>query len=268
MPISRADRETKADLDPFRVILSIVAAKRDSDLLTEVASAAGLRFDASVSGDAAYSHKTRVRVLAPRIVSAYDILSEPAARGAASALIAALQSGRGSILDEATDALRRVGWDINGTDLVAVDPDIREMFFPKGSQWDAFVVLKGLFAEASREMVVVDAYCDSTVFKLLAARKQKPLTVRILCWQSATAVADEAKAFVSQFSGWVVHVHQAKDFHDRFVVLDGTSCVHIGASINGAGKTAFMISKVEDPLNKDSLIRQIEASLSASTQLL
>ena len=97
MPSSRADREAKADLDPFRVILSIVASKRDSDLLTEVASAAGLRFDASVSGDAAYSHKTRVRVLAPRIVSAYDSLSEPAARGAASALIATLQSRQGSV---------------------------------------------------------------------------------------------------------------------------------------------------------------------------
>jgi hypothetical protein len=260
--------ETKADLDPFRVIFGVVAAKRDSDLLTEVASAAGLRFDASLSGDAAYSHKTRVRVLAPRTVSAYDALSEPAARGAANALIAALQSRGGGVLDEAADALRRVGWDIHGTDLVAVAPDIREMFFPKGSRWDAFVVLKELFAEASNELVIVDGYCDSTVFQLLAARGPKPLTVRILCWQSATAVAGEAKAFVAQFPGWTVHVRQAKDFHDRFVVVDGTSCVHIGASINGAGKTAFMISRVEDQLNRDALLKQIEASWSAATQLL
>jgi hypothetical protein len=257
---------TSPDLDPFRVIIGAVAAKRDSDLLTEVASAAGLRFDASVSGDAAYSHKTRVRALVPRIVKAYDALNEPQARGAANALVAALRA-RSNILDEAAEALRRVGWDVRGADLVVVDPDVREMFFPKGSRWDAFVVLKDLFAEASKELVIVDGYCDSTVFQLLSGRAAAPLNVRILCWQSASAVAGEAKAFVTQFLGWTIQVRQAKDFHDRFVVLDGTSCVHVGASINGAGKTAFMISRVEDEFNRDALLNQIETSWTAAVQL-
>jgi len=258
---------SKSDLDPFRVIIGVIAGKRDSDLLTEVASAAGLRFDAYVTGDSAYSHKTRVRVLAPRIINAYEVLGESEARGAASALVAALQS-RGNILDEIVDALRRVGWDIQGTDLVVVDPDIREMFFPKGSRWDAFVVLKDLFNEAATKLIIVDGYCDSTVFQLLAARGATPLRVKILCWQSAAALAGEAKAFVAQFPGWSIQVRQAKDFHDRFVVLDGKSCVHLGASINGAGKTAFMISRVEDDANRDALLKQIDASWSTAVQLL
>jgi hypothetical protein len=65
----------------------------------------------------------------------------------------------------------------------------------------------------------------------------------------------------------MIQVRQAKDFHDRFVVLDGTSCVHVGASINGAGKTAFMISKVEDASNRDALIKQIEISWAAAVPL-
>lgn len=258
--------KVKAELDPFRVVLGVLASKRNSDLLVEVASAAGLRFDTAVTGDAAYSHKTRVRELAPRIVTAYDALSEPAALGAANALVVAVQQ-RGAILGEVADALRRVGWDIRDAELVVVDPDVREMFFPKGSRWDAYVVLRDLFAEAATEIVVVDAYCDNTVFPLLAARSQRPLSIRVLCWQSAAAVAGEAKAFVAQFPGWVLQVRQAKDFHDRFVVIDGTSCVHIGASINGAGKTAFMISKVEDQANRDALLKQIEASWAGATQI-
>lgn len=257
---------TKAKLDPFRVILGVVADHRDSDLLIAVASATGLRFDALVSGAAAHSHKTRVRELVPRILAGYDALSELAALGAANALVAALQSQSG-ILAQAADALRRVGWEIRDTELVVVDPDVREMFFPKGSRWDAYVVLRDLFTEASKELVIVDAYCDNTVFELLAARAPKRLAVRILCWKSATAVAGEAKAFVAQFPGWVVHVRQAKDFHDRFVIVDGGSCVHVGASINAAGKTAFMISRVEDPVNRDALLKQIEASWSAASQL-
>lgn len=257
---------TKAELDPFRVILGVVAARRNSDILVEVASAAGLRFDASVSGGAAYSHKTRVRELAPRILIAYDELSEPAALGAANAMVAVLHS-HDDILIKAADALRRVGWEIRNAELVVVDPDVREIFFPKGSRWDAYVVLRDLFAKALTELVVVDAYCDNTVFQLLAAQSQNSLTVRILCWQSATAVAGEAKAFVAQFPGWIVHVRQAKDFHDRFVVIDGNSCVHIGASINGAGKTAFMISTVEDQVNRDALLKQIETSWARAVQL-
>lgn len=257
----------KSALDPFRVVVSVIAEKCDSDLLTEVALAAGLRFDAALSGDAAYSHKTRVRVLAPRIIQAYDALNEPAARGAAGAVVAALQS-RKNILADTANALRRVGWDIQGGELVVADPEIREMFFPKGSRWDAFVILKDLFNNVSAELIIVDGYCDSTLFQLLSARLGKPLKVKILCWQSAAAVAGEAKAFMAQFSGWVIQVRQAKDFHDRFVVLDGASCVHIGASINSAGKTAFMISPIEDLANRDTLLAQIDSSWMAASQLL
>jgi hypothetical protein len=35
----------------------------------------------------------------------------------------------------------------------------REMFFPAGSPWDAFVVLRDAFAEAQAELLIVDRYC-------------------------------------------------------------------------------------------------------------
>ncbi|HUR35952.1 MAG TPA: hypothetical protein VM032_19250 [Vicinamibacterales bacterium] len=78
-----------SELDPFRVVLGVVASQRDSDLLIEVASATGRRFGASIAGDPAFSsHQTRVRDLVPRLLAAYDALSEPAALGAANALVA------------------------------------------------------------------------------------------------------------------------------------------------------------------------------------
>lgn len=248
------------DLDPFRVVVGVVAAQRNSDILTELVSATGLRFDSTLSKQGGYSHKTRVRELLPRILAAYDSLTELAALGAANALVGALQSHNEEIFGKADDALRRVGWEIQDSELVVADPDLREMFFPKGSRWDAYVVLRDLFATASNELVIVDAYCDGTVFELLQARATKPLAVRILCQKSAAALNGEANAFVQQFPGWRILVRKGKDFHDRFVVIDGTSCVHIGASINGAGKTAFMISKVEDQLNREALLKQIEVS--------
>src|SRR5258708_6551544 len=103
---------SKTELDPFRVILGVVAGRGSSDFLVDVAHATGLRFDAALSGGAAYSHTTRLRALIPRVINAYDELAEPAAQmGAANALIAAVRK-RTDVLSDVTDALRRVGWDI------------------------------------------------------------------------------------------------------------------------------------------------------------
>ncbi|TAM01974.1 MAG: hypothetical protein EPN70_18115 [Paraburkholderia sp.] len=254
----------KSDLDPFRVILGVIAQRQDSDLLLDVVSATGLCFDESLSEQDGYSHKTRVRALRSRIVSAYGALDESSALSAANAMVAAL-GPHGEVLREASDALRRVGWDVRDGELVIGEPDLREMFFPKGSQWDAFVVLRGVFAEASTSLTIVDPYCDEKLFPLLSTRADKPLTVRILCWQYASALAAEARAFVAQHPGWKFCVRQAKDFHDRFVIVDHASCVHIGASINGAGKTAFMISRVDDPANQVALLSAIDDSWAAAT---
>ena len=255
---------TKRDLDPFRVIIGVVATKRNSDLLLGVAAAAGLRFDTSLSESADYSHTTRIRALMPRILQAYEALDESSAIAASDAVLAALANNP-SLANDVSNALQRVGWDVVDSHLVAAEPQLREIFFPKGSRWDAHVVLRDLFAEAERELQVVDAYCDGTVLKLLAARNERPLAVGILCHKYAQGLAAEATAFCSQFPGWMIEVRRGHDFHDRFVVIDGSTCVHVGASINGAGKTAFMVSRIEDPANRQALLGQLSASWVAAS---
>jgi hypothetical protein len=254
----------EAQLDPFRVIVGVVVAHKNSDLLLELVSATGLRFDPTLTRAEAYSHTTRVRALLPKIIAAYDELADSEALGAANGLAAVLGNDP-KVLEAARKALRPIGWDIRDSQLSVSDAAIREIFFPKGSQWDAFVVLRGVFGEANHELMVVDGYCDGTLFQYLATRSVQPLHVNVLCGQYATTVAAEAKVFVAQYPGWKIDVRRAKDFHDRFVVVDATSCVHIGASINGAGKTAFMISRVEDQENRSALLAAISASWAKAT---
>lgn len=121
-----------------------------------------------------------------------------------------------------------------------------------------------MFAEAQTELTIVDAYCEGTVFQMLAARASTSLRVRMLCSRHAQAVAAEAKLFVAQRSEAVIEVRHTKDFHDRFIGRDGQSCVHVGASIKDAGKTAFMISRVEDQRNRDNQLAAIDASWDAA----
>ena len=105
-------------------------------------------------------------------------------------------------------------------------------------------------------------------FSCSLARPLDGLNVRILCSKYASSVVTEAKAFMAQHSGVTVEVRVAKDFHDRFVVIDSSSCVHVGASIKDAGKTACMVSRVEDPANSAAIIAALETSWNAAAVLL
>jgi hypothetical protein len=249
-------------LDPFRIALKFV---EDSDLLIRIGNAAGLKFDLMMSEDEAYSHNTRVRAVLPRLLAAYDALDDEPRLAAAQNAVAELRKARAAPDEALSDALSRAGWELRESDFVVRSPETREVFFPKGSQWDAFVVLKGAFAEAASSITIIDAYCDGTVFKMIVDRPLDKLHLRILCSRYADAVAAEAKAFTKQYPGVTVEVRRTKDFHDRFIVLDDTACIHVGASIKDAGHTAFMVSRVEDQSNLDAMLKQAQESWKAGT---
>ena len=252
------------DLDPFRILLSVLMDRNDSDLLMTAGMSAGLQYDQGLSMAETHSHKTRVRALVPRITKAYEALGELDKLAVARAVVDRLaQTGGDGALQPIAEALAKVGWNIRDGELVVGTPDLREMFFPKGSQWDAFVVLKDVFAEASKQLTVVDAYADYTLFELLAGRSMAGLSVSGSLLQSAAEVSAAAKRFVAQYPGGTVEVRQSKDFHDRFVVLDDRACIHIGTSINHAGRTAFMVSKLEDESNRSALLAAVNEAWAA-----
>jgi hypothetical protein len=258
----------KDSLDPFRVIIGVLATRGDSDLLVGVANAAGLRVDLTMSEREAGSHKTRIRALLQRIVAAYEQLNDEARLAAANVAFRNFGPAYPDTRDRAVEALALAGWEVRGQELSVGSPDLREMFFPKGSQWDGHVALRGVFNEAQCSLTIVDSYTDGTVFQMLVPRPLAGLTVRILCGASAPAVAAEARAFMAQHPGVTVEVSQGKDFHDRFVVIDDHSCVHVGASIKDAGKTAFMVSRVEDQENLLAILGAVKVAWAAAKQLL
>ena len=254
-----------AETDPFRVVLGLIG--NDSDALVQVANVTGLQFDLQLTEREAGAHKTRVRALLPRIVNAYDALAVQEKLAVARAGVSEfcrLIPGSAAHLQE---ALATVGWELRDGNLVVGTPEIREMFFPKGSPWDAYVVLRDVFAEARAMLTIVDAYCDQAVFGMLASREVTGLSVRILCSSYARAVAAEARPFVAQHPGVTIEVREARDFHDRFVVIDGAACVHVGASIKDAGRTAFMISRVEDQENREAILAAIDRSWTSATPI-
>lgn len=249
-------------LDPFRAIMSAIA---DPDILVAAATAAGLAFDLNIADADAYSARTRVRALTARIFAAYDALDAEHRLIAAQAALNNLAVRAPDIGDRASDALGLIGWRSDGGRLVVARPDVREIFFPAGSQWDAFVVLQDICRPAANSVMIVDPYCDDSAFRILAACNLAALNVQILCRNYAAAVKAAARIFTAQHRGVTVEVRTSPDFHDRFIVIDGATCVHVGASLNHMGRGAFMVIPVDGAAIRAAVLAYVQASWVAGT---
>jgi hypothetical protein len=145
------------------VVAGLIA---DSDLLVRVGTAAGLRFDLSLDERESYSNKTRIRALLPRIIAAYDGLPEDLRLTAARAAVVEIRKTTAVPDDALAESLGRAGWELRDSEFVVKSPETRELFFPKGSPWDAFVVLRDVFAEAKASITVIANQIDRGAGKL------------------------------------------------------------------------------------------------------
>jgi hypothetical protein len=119
--------------------------------------------------------------------------------------------------------------------------------------------------QTPQALSLTDAYADTTVFQMLSGRPLAGFTVRILCSKYGAALSAEGKRFAAQYGGIYIEIRPSRDFHDRFVIIDGETCVHIGASIKDAGKTACMISRVEDDVTRKALLNTLATAWAGAT---
>ena len=263
-------KDISTEFDPFRVVLSFASEANNADWFFDTFNGIGLRFNL---GDDNSSHRNRIRALSPRVLEAYESLSQEAKLAAANSATGSFLS-RIQQLEQNPDYLKKfpqfqgfsarmlknfqkIGWGFQDDQLVTLDPQIREMFFPKDSQWDAFVAIREVIDRAQNELILVDPFCDRAFFTILQSSTARPMVVRLLCRNKPTDLKAEATLFGTQYPQMCIELRKSSDFHDRFLVVDQTTCIHIGASINHAGSRAFMISAVEDAPNRDALIKAV-----------
>ena len=79
----------------------------------------------------------------------------------------------------------------------------------------------------------------------ILAKKNSGVGVKIFTYASAQLTNRDAVNFNAQYP--TLTAKKTQVFHDRFIILDGKTAYHIGASIKDAGKKCFGISLLEDP---------------------
>ena len=130
----------------------------------------------------------------------------------------------------------------------------QKIFFD-GQIYDAFSLISSLVQKAEKEIILIDGYVDGVTLDILA-KKKEGVDVRIYTYPgTALKKTDEGK-FNSQYPA--IAIYKTKVFHDRFLILDGSTAYHIGASIKDAGKKCFGITLLSDAKLVGELLERLE----------
>ena len=117
-----------------------------------------------------------------------------------------------------------------------------QRIFFAGQMFDAFSLLTDLVSRSEREIVLVDGYVDVRTLNILAKKREG---VAVAVYTSGTRLTqDDVDVFNAQYPS--LTVLRTRAFHDRFLILDGETAYHIGASLKDAGKKCFGIDLIQD----------------------
>ena len=119
----------------------------------------------------------------------------------------------------------------------------QKVFFD-GQIYDAFEQMKKFVRMAKTELIVIDPYFDDSVLQLIA---QKRTGVSVLVVKNLRKnllhTMDVAK-FNAQH-GNTLTVKESTMFHDRFLIIDKSILIHVGASLNFLGKRCFAFATLD-----------------------
>lgn len=257
--------ETSSGLHPWGVLVAL-AFELGSDEVVEIFSLAGLEIDWSLTPKQDYSHATRKRAYRPRVDEAFSALGDEEKLRVSWVVSSELLQRRPEVETDLQDRLRAIGWTLDGGAIRPATGDVVELFFPRGSEHDAYIKLREIAGSARSSLTIVDPYIDSSVLTILGTCGEG-LDIRILSHNLPSDFAHEVSRFKKQHGPRSVEVRRTGEFHDRFVVVDTSRCFHVGASIKDAGLRAFMISQVQDQTNVRSLLKQVDKSWESATPL-
>ena len=126
---------------------------------------------------------------------------------------------------------------------IGSEKETRQKIFYDGQIYDAFSLLIELIQKAEQEIILIDGYVDVSTLNLLA-KKNAGVSVIVYTFSKTKLTAQDVATFNRQYPQ--LEVKHTNIFHDRFLILDGKTVYHIGASLKDAGKKCFAVSEMKD----------------------
>ena len=136
--------------------------------------------------------------------------------------------------------------------LEAGKPDPTQGIFFDGQIFDAYAFMSRIIKKAKKEIILIDNYIDESTLTHLS-KKAKPVKVILYTKTISQQLTLDVKKANEQYGGF--EIHSFAKSHDRFLVIDGNTVYHIGASLKDLGKKWFAFTKME----KDSVENILKA---------
>ena len=127
--------------------------------------------------------------------------------------------------------------------------------FYDGQIYDAFEQMKRFVRMAKQELVVIDPYFADSVLPLIAQKRQGVSVIVVKNSRNRLLHSIDVVRFNAQYGNSLV-VKTSDKFHDRFIIIDKATLIHVGASFNFLGKKCFAFSSM-DKSNIPDIIAKI-----------
>jgi hypothetical protein len=118
----------------------------------------------------------------------------------------------------------------------------KQGIFFDGQVFDAYVFVNDLVKSAKKSIVLIDNYIDESVLVLFSAR-EKGVSLNILTKKVTKKLELDVQKHNEQYPQ--ATVRKFTKAHDRFLIIDGTTVYHFGASLKDLGKKWFAFSKMD-----------------------
>lgn len=116
--------------------------------------------------------------------------------------------------------------------------------FYDGQIYDAFDQMKKFVRMAKVELIVIDPYFDDSVLPLIAQKRPGVSVIVVKNLRNNLLHDADVARFNAQY-GNTLSVKETDKFHDRFLVIDKSILIHVGASFNHLGKKCFAFSSMD-----------------------
>ena len=123
----------------------------------------------------------------------------------------------------------------------------QKVFFD-GQVYDAFEQMKKFVRMAKKELIIIDPYFADSVLPLLAQKRKDVEVLVVKNSRSKLLHNVDVEQFNAQYMNSLT-VKVSDRFHDRFLIIDKTTLIHVGTSLNHLGKKCFAFSS----LNKSNI---------------
>ena len=120
----------------------------------------------------------------------------------------------------------------------------QKIFFD-GQFYDAFEQMKKFIRLARKDLIIIDPYFDDSVLPLVAQKRTGVRVTVVNCPRGAKHLHSvDVNRFNRQYANTLT-VKTSEKFHDRFLIIDNATVIHIGASLNYLGKKCFAFSSFD-----------------------